>query len=191
MLQPFDHPCTPPLHLLQQVSAFFLCWEPQAWMQNSRWRLHEGRVERKNPLPHRAATPFFDAAQDTVGLQGCKDTMLAHVKFFRTLSQQGCSRVLLPVCIHTWDCLDPNATHWYCWMSLGSCGPSLSSLFRSLWMASLASVISTTPLSLVSSTNLLRVHLIPSFVSLIKILKSAGSKIDYEGCHLWLAPTWT
>ncbi|KAK4815602.1 hypothetical protein QYF61_004817 [Mycteria americana] len=44
----------------------------------------------------------------------------------------------------------------------------LSSLSRTLWMASLPSRVSTTPLSLVSSANLLRVHSIPLSVSVTK-----------------------
>lgn len=40
--------------------------------------LHEGRVEGDNHFPD---YPSFDAAQGIVGLQGCKHTLLAHVKF--------------------------------------------------------------------------------------------------------------
>jgi len=43
-------------------------------------------------------------------------------------------------------------------------------------MASLPSTVSTSPLSLVSSANLLRMHSIPSPMSLIKMLKSTGPK---------------
>ena len=43
---------------------------------------------------------------------------------------------------------------------------------RSLLMASCPSGVSTAPLSLVSSANLLRVHLIPLSMSLMKILNS-------------------
>ena len=43
-----------------------------------------------------------------------------------------------------------------------------SSLSRSLWMASLLSNVLTALLSLVSSANLLRVHLMPSSISLMK-----------------------
>jgi len=45
-------------------------------------------------------------------------------------------------------------------------------LFRSIWMASLPSVVSAPPLSLVSLANLLKMHSIPSSMSLIKVLKS-------------------
>ncbi|KAK4807231.1 LOW QUALITY PROTEIN: hypothetical protein QYF61_024351 [Mycteria americana] len=48
-----------------------------------------------------------------------------------------------------------------------------SSLSRSLWMASLLSSISTAPLSLVSSANLLRVHSIPLSMSLMKTQTSS------------------
>uniref|UniRef100_A0A8C3LFS2 Conserved oligomeric Golgi complex subunit 3 n=1 Tax=Chrysolophus pictus TaxID=9089 RepID=A0A8C3LFS2_CHRPC len=45
-------------------------------------------------------------------------------------------------------------------------------------MTSLLSVVSTIPLSLVSSANLLRVHSVPLSVSLIKMLKSTDPKTD-------------
>jgi len=64
----------------------------------------------------------------------------------------------------------------------------LSSLSRSLWMASLSSVLKTTPLSFVSSANLLKVHSIPLSVSFIKILKSTSPKMD--PCRTPLV-TWT
>jgi len=49
------------------------------------------------------------------------------------------SQVLLPVCIQIWDYSDPTAT------------PCTLLCWRSLWMVSLPSTVSTTPLSLVSS----------------------------------------
>ena len=40
---------------------------------------HKGRTKVYSAsLP----TPSFDVAQDTVGLLGCKHTLLAHIKFF-------------------------------------------------------------------------------------------------------------
>ena len=57
----------------------------------------------------------------------------------------------------------------------------LSSLLRSLWMASLPSNVQTTPLSLESSANLLRVHSSPPSMSLIKMSKSTGPKTDPWG----------
>ena len=51
-----------------------------------------------------------------------------------------------------------------------------SNLSRFLEIISLPSIISTVPLSSVSSANLLRVHLIPLSMSLIKMLKSTGPR---------------
>ena len=51
-----------------------------------------------------------------------------------------------------------------------------SSLSRSLWMTFLPSSVSTAVLSSVSSANLLRVHVIPLSMTLIKMLKSIGPK---------------
>mgnify|MGYP001864314314 CR=1 FL=1 len=64
-------------------------------------------------------------------------------------------------------------------------------------MLSCPSGVLTTPHSLVSSTNLLSVHSIPLPVSLMKILKSSGSSIDYwetplvADLHLDIAPLTT
>jgi len=41
---------------------------------------HKSRVEGDNPLPLPAAHPFLNAAQNTVGLSGCKSTLLAHAQ---------------------------------------------------------------------------------------------------------------
>ena len=54
------------------------------------------------------------AAQNTVGLPGCKRTLLAHVQLLiyqnpTNPSPQGCSQDLPSVCINTWDCPDPSA----------------------------------------------------------------------------------
>ena len=43
--------------------------------------LYKARVEEENPLPLPSATSF-DAVQDTVGLPGCKSTLLAYVQLF-------------------------------------------------------------------------------------------------------------
>ena len=49
----------------------------------------------------------------------------------------------------------------------------LTGLSRSLWLASLPSSILLTPVGLVSLANLLRVHSIPLFISLTKMLNRA------------------
>ena len=43
---------------------------------------HKGRIEGDNHLPCSASHSSFDAAQDTVGLPGCKSTLLAHAQLF-------------------------------------------------------------------------------------------------------------
>jgi len=50
----------------------------------------------------------------------------------------------------------------------------LSSLSRSLWMASLPSNVSTMPHRLVSMANLMKVHSVPLSMSPTKMLNSAG-----------------
>ncbi|KAK4831737.1 LOW QUALITY PROTEIN: hypothetical protein QYF61_018867 [Mycteria americana] len=60
----------------------------------------------------------------------------------------------------------------------------LTSLSRSLCKVSLPSRESTAPPSLVSSANLLNVHLIPASTSFIKTLKSTGPKTEPWGTPL-------
>jgi len=45
-------------------------------------RPHQDRAEGDNPLPLPAGHFSFDTAQDTVGLLGCRLTLLAQVQFF-------------------------------------------------------------------------------------------------------------
>ena len=42
---------------------------------------HEGRLEGDHRLPRSAGHPFPDGTQDTIGLPGCKLTLLAHIEF--------------------------------------------------------------------------------------------------------------
>jgi len=57
-----------------------LCWRLQRWTQDSRSGSHESGVKGQNPLPRPAGHTSPDAAQDTVGFQGCKHTLPAHVE---------------------------------------------------------------------------------------------------------------
>ncbi|KAK4822675.1 hypothetical protein QYF61_019042 [Mycteria americana] len=79
VLQPSDHLCGPPLDSLQQVHVLLMLGtpEPNAVLQVGS---HESRVEGENHLPRPAGHASFDAAQDTVGLLGCKHTLPGHVE---------------------------------------------------------------------------------------------------------------
>ena len=104
-------------------------------------------------------------------------------------SPQGCSRTTLcPACNSVWVCPNPRAgpCAWPCWTSCSSRRPPLSSLSRSLWMASLPSSVSATPHSLVSSANLLRVHSVPLSVSPTKTLNSASPNTDSQFLTHWM-----
>jgi len=57
----------------------------------------------------------------------------------------------------------------------------VSCLSRSLWMVSLPSVVLTAPHSLVSSANLLRVHLIPLSMLPTKMFSSTCHSTDPRG----------
>ena len=65
-------------------SASFLFWEPQAWAQYCarRWGLMKAVRGGQSP-PFHCCHSCVDAAQNTVGLLGCKHTLLAHVQLFR------------------------------------------------------------------------------------------------------------
>ena len=45
-------------------------------------RPHEGRAEGDSHLLHPAGHFSSEGTQDTIGLSGCRYTLLAHVKFF-------------------------------------------------------------------------------------------------------------
>ena len=60
----------------------------------------------------------------------------------------------------------------------------LSSLSKSVWMASCPSGVSSAPPNLVSSIDVLRVHSIPLSLSLMKMLNSIGPCTDPRGTPL-------
>ncbi|PKU42021.1 hypothetical protein llap_7679 [Limosa lapponica baueri] len=126
---------------------------------------HQSGVEGENHLPQPAGHASFDTTQDAVGLLGCECTLSTHVEllipqqlqillgraFLNPFSPQP---VFLPGVALTQV------------QDLASALLSLSrftqghflSLSRSRWMSSHPTGMSTTPLSLVSSANLLRVN---------------------------------
>jgi len=81
VLQLSDHLCIPPQDLIQHLDICLVLDAPdydaviQMEAQNS-------GTEGDNPLPLLSAHSSFDAAQDAVGLLGCKCALLAHVKLF-------------------------------------------------------------------------------------------------------------
>ncbi|KAK4828585.1 hypothetical protein QYF61_027675 [Mycteria americana] len=74
-----DHFCGPPLDLLQQVHVLPVLRTPEldTVLQVGS---HQSGVEGQNPLPRPAGHASCDAAQDMVGLLGCKRTLSAHVR---------------------------------------------------------------------------------------------------------------
>ena len=70
----------PSLDLLQQLSVLLVLGVPEldAVLQVES---HGNRVEGQNHLPRHAGHASLDATQDTVGLLGCKCTLLTHVEF--------------------------------------------------------------------------------------------------------------
>jgi len=81
VLQPSDHFCGPPLDPLQQVHVLPVLGAPEldAVLQV---RSHQSGAKGQNHLPQPAGHAAFDAAQDTVGLLGCKRTSVAYLQLF-------------------------------------------------------------------------------------------------------------
>ena len=128
------------------------------------------RVERFNPLPCPADRPSSDGTQDTVGLLRCEHTVLAHSKDPHVLLSRATPRISSPS-LYTYMGLarsNCKTLHFALLNLIRFTWAHLLGLSRSLWMASLLSAVSTTPLIFVSSANLLRVCLIPSPMSLKK-----------------------
>jgi len=87
VLQPSDHLCGPPVDLLQELHVLLVLGSPEleALVQVGS---HQSGVEMQNHLARPADHASFDAAQDTVGLLGCKSTFLSYVQVFIHLYPQ-------------------------------------------------------------------------------------------------------
>ena len=106
---------------------------------------------------------------------------ISHPPLSSSPAPQGSSHPIHPpVCIDTGHCPSAGAgpCTWPWWTSWGLHGPTPHACWDPPWIVSLCSRVSTTPLGLVSSTNLLRVHSIPLSMSLMKILNSTGPGMD-------------
>ena len=81
MIQHSDKLCGPPLDTLQQlhISPALRASDLNEVFQ---MRPHKSRAEWDNHLPHPAGHLSPDAAQDTVGLLGCKCILLVHEQIF-------------------------------------------------------------------------------------------------------------
>ncbi|KAK4826427.1 hypothetical protein QYF61_008960 [Mycteria americana] len=151
---------------------------------------HQCRVQRNKCFLSPAGQAISDTNQDAIGLLGHLSTLLAHIQAAvnQHLQVLLCWAVFQPlfpksVALHgvvvaqvqdlALSLVEPHTT-----------GPSLSSLSRSLCRAFLPSSRSTLPHNLVSSASLLRVHLIPSSRSLIKISNKTGPKTEPWGTPL-------
>ena len=79
VLRPSGHLHGPLLDRVQQLHILFVL-EAHTWTQHCRWNLM--RAKQWGAIP---SSPCWhssvDAAQDTVGLSGCKCKLLAHVQF--------------------------------------------------------------------------------------------------------------
>lgn len=130
-----------------------------------------------------------DAVQDAIGFLGC--TLAAHV---RPLIHQDPIIILsqavldLFIPILCWNQGLPwhrcSTLYLILWSLMRFLWAHFSSFFRSLWVTPHPTAVWTALLSLVSFTNLLRVHLMPLSVPLMKTLYSAAPSIDTWGTPL-------
>jgi len=72
-LQPFHHLCGPPLDSLQRLYNF-LVQRASGLDTVLQMMPYRGRAEMGSPFPLSAGHSSVDAAQDTIGLLGCKHT---------------------------------------------------------------------------------------------------------------------
>ena len=128
---------------------------------------------RSPPLP--CWLHCFGIIQDPIGFLSCKNTVLTHVQLPST-STPGSFQQGYPLSLHPLDfALGLLNLMRFSWTT---------AQLTSLWMASHPSDMLTAPHSLVSFTNLLRVHLISSSMSLTKTIKSTGPSTDSLGTPL-------
>jgi len=135
----------------------------------------EGKGDGSSHLPH-------STGQDSVSLLGCKCTLLTHLKFFINHNPKSFLDGLLSrssFSLSLYICLGlpwPKCStlHLALMNLIRYTWAHPLSLFRSLSVASLHSILSTAPLSLLSSTDSLRVQSIPLPMSLMKMLKNTG-----------------
>ena len=155
---------------------------------------HKSRIKGKNCLPQPDGHISLNAEEDTTGFLGCKCTLLVHVQFFIHQHPQVClhkaalyPHVPQPVFVlglAQW----PICETLHLTLLVMFTQVQLSSLSKSLLVECLPSSILTISLSLVSSTDSLKVHSIP----LLWHWKRLNSTSSIT--HSWWKPlvsTWT
>jgi len=154
-------------------------------MQDSRWGLT--RAEWQNHLPRPPGHASLDAAQDMVGLLGCKHTLMGHLELLIDKHHQ---IVLLGAAFNPFSTQPVFvlgiALTRVKELALGlvelrevHMGPPLKPAKVLLdGMPSLPSSVSATPHSLVSLGNLLKVHSIPLSILPTKMLNSTSPNIN-------------
>ena len=129
---------------------------------------HENRVEGQNHLPWPTCHASLDATQDTVGLLGCKYTLLAHVEPFISWHHQ---------ILHLRASLRPFYVQF-----VSVLGNALTQIQDLAFV--LSSSVSDVPLSLASSVNLLMVHSIPLSMLPTKMLNNTCPSTNLWGMPL-------
>jgi len=129
---------------------------------------HENRVEGQNHLPWPTCHASLDATQDTVGLLGCKYTLLAHVE---SLLNQHSQIVLLRAALKSFST-----------QPVSVLGNALTQIQDLAFV--LSSSVSDVPLSLASSVNLLMVHSIPLSMLPTKMLNNTCPSTNLWGMPL-------
>ena len=157
VLQPSHHLCRPPLDLLQQFHVFLVS-RPR---HSSPDGASEGRAEGDNTLPLPVESPGKKMEVATSLLLQPRilfaSTLLAHFQLFFHQDPQVLLHVAAFKNFFSQSVLISEAVYFNFFRFSCAC---LSSMSRSLWMASLSFVVLAAPLSLISLAKLLRMHLI-------------------------------
>lgn len=112
----------------------------QIWTQYYRWLLTI--KEQRGRITSLALLASQLLMQDTVGILGCECTLLVHVELLVHQQPQGhFQSTLCPVCICTCDCMC-RTLHLLSLNLMKFAQAHLSSLFKSIWMASQPSSVS-------------------------------------------------
>ena len=168
-----------------------LCWGLQSWTQDSRWDLTRAEQRRRIPSLDLLATLLL--MQPRIQLAFWDLNTHCQVLLSFSLANTPKSFLVGLLSIHS-----PPSLHLFlvlpwpmCWTLhlallnfMRFTQAHLSSLSRSLWVASLPSSVSTASHSLVSLANLLRVHSIPLSMSPTKMLNSTSPNTNPWGMAL-------
>lgn len=145
---------------------------PQAWTRDFRWGLTRAEWDNPVPLPAASSQPRISCAFQAARAPCWLLSSFSSTRAYKSFSSGPLSILSSPsLCL----CFGLAELHEVC------TGPSLRPAKVAVSGIALSPHILTTPLHLVLSTNLLRVHSVPLSVSPAKMLRSASVHTDQQG----------